>query len=200
MLCTETGYPVQHKYEDQQNNRCGISLIHVKSLTGKYIHVYSQGTSGSHQVRWNLCHRTGSINQGCSLTNNTSSCKYYTRKDSRNCTWKYHFENGTELSCPKAKGSFPVRIRHTHKCLFCGTDDQRQDHDHQCHCASQKGISPMEGGTEKQKTEQTEDNGRDSLKGFCCKTDDLNQLASFFCIFNQIDCCKNSKWHRDHQR
>ena len=36
----------------------------------------------------------------------------------------------------------------------------------------------MEGGTEKQKTEQTEDNGRDSLKGFCCKTDDLNQLAS----------------------
>ena len=200
MLCTETGYPVQHKYEDQQNNRCGISLIHVKSLTGKHIHMYCQGASGSHQTGWNLRHRTGSINQGCSLTNNTSCRKYHTGKDSRNCTWKHHFKHGAELSCPKAKGSFSVRIRDTHKCLLCSTDDQRKDHNHHCHSSRQKGISPMESGTEKQKTEQTEDNGWNSLKSLCCNTDDLNQLAALFRIFNQINCCKNSKWHCDRQR
>ena len=57
----------------------------------------------------------------------------------------------------------------------------------------------MESGTEKQKTEQTEDNGWDSLKGFCCNTDDLDQPAALFRILNQVNRSKNSKWHSDYQ-
>ena len=164
------------------------------------IHMNRQCTPRSHHTFRNLSHASRCIDQRRRLTDDSSDCKDHSGKNSRNSRREHNAKYCTKLSRSKSEAAFSVRIRNRLKRFFRRSHNKRKDHNRQCKRSCQNRKSPVQRIYEKQHSEQSVYNRRNSRKRLCCQTDHFYEFISFSRVFHKKDCWKNTERNCDQKR
>ena len=161
--------------------------------------MHCQGASAAHQRIGHTGYRTGSIDQGGSLTHDTAHTQDHTREDARHSRRQHHPEDGAQPSGTQAVAAFPVAVRHRQQRLLGGAHDERQDHDRQCDDTSHEAVSPVQPAHKGHIAEQTIDNGRDTREGLGGHADHRHHLVAPLGILGEVDRRTDAEGHRNEQ-